>query len=150
MAELTKDQIKALKTADTVCFRRITNEDKSIKETIELHKKVKDSPWNEEKTIIIELTASNTLTFKQFDAFSMIGSCQFDNCYMSVTNILKPGDELTLSWEKDYLTSNLLKDAGLHGDVLLLKITRKNNKSLIFNINQSITLNNSARMIQML
>lgn len=150
MLKLTKDQIKALKTADCVCFRRVTNkENNSITETIELHKKVKDSPWNEEKTIIIELTASNSITFKQFDAFSMIGSCQFDNCYMSITKILKVGDELTLSWEKDYLTSNLLKDAGLHGDVLLLKITREN-KSLTFNINQSITLNNSARMIQML
>ena len=144
---LTKNQVQALRTADSIVFRRVllSKENNSAIDRIELIKKGQDGPWTTEQRIVIDMLPG--FEIKRYRAFAHIGSAQFDNIWATISGLIKEGDILQLHWAADYHTNNLMEERGLHGDVLQLIVKRKN-KRFTFVIDSTTTLDNSARMIQ--
>jgi hypothetical protein len=87
------------------------------------------------------------------NAYESILSARFDEEWVTTAAMLKPGDRLTLMFKADWGTSELAANAGLHVDVLSLRVMRgepfaKGSKRLDFHIGTRVTLDNSARMVR--
>ncbi len=65
----------------------------------------------------------------------------------TAVGFLKAGDEVALEWCKDYETNAYMEEAGLHGDRLVLIVTRKG-KNYPFNIRSSCSKDAYGRMIR--
>ena len=146
---LTKDQIKAIRQAETVVLRNeintFTGETVS---RIELSKKVKNSVWKEEKQLLIDVESSIRNCNRNINAVSCIHSAEFDPVWSTIANMLKPNDIIILQWCYNGEGNNITKSLDLFADTLQIVIKRKD-KKLTFNLLTSITYENSARMIKL-
>lgn len=157
--ELTKIEVSALRKANRIgfrhyngvsqieCFKKLTDKEKQ------------DSPFETERKIIIncdmrlndysendKISADDNYKYhNNFRAFEMV--YHYDDCFKTSASFIKEGDILTLNWQRNAMNNQILNEAGLHGDKLEL-IVYRGEKSFTFHINESISYNNSARMIQ--
>jgi hypothetical protein len=79
-------------------------------------------------------------------AFYMEHSGQYNPEWLTIANLTRPGDMLMLVWTADNNTS-YIRDAGLHNDELTIKIVRGGKVVHTLFVAQSVTPDNSARMI---
>lgn len=145
---ITKQDIQAMKTCDSVVFRT-----RDGKDTIECSKKVNDV-WEQEKKHVIEVSHICTLygePGRELDnAFTMIHSAQWNPVYLSIAGLLRPDDSIKLEWIGSN-NNQYLDNANLYQDRLDLQIHRpmkSGHKVMTFTIDNSICANNSARMIR--
>lgn len=153
---IDKDDLKALRNADTVCFRG--SEDGF---TIECIKKERDEFGEKERRRNIPVLGS---IYNGWDrdggrargevmrnAFAMFSSAQYTENWRTVVSLLRVGDELRLEFRTDEATNGYVKDANLHADELYLRVARTVGSSpreqrMYFLLDTSITPSNSARM----
>ena len=150
--QIEKHEIKALRNADAICFD--FNREKSAS-GIRAIKRAEDSDNGFEQTVEVpagfEITAYNgmgerdalTVNF----GFEMIGSAKYDKRWLTVLDLLRAGDRLTILWTADN-NSELVEKAGLHMDSVSIRIERPNGKRLEFHIYTQISEANSARMLR--
>lgn len=140
---LTKNDIKALKTCDSLVFRYSNNQSR-----IEAIKEVKNDPWETEKRYIINVNTEKCSNYIK-EATTHIYN---NTIWKTITEILKENDTIYLQWYPDAHTNQYMEKAGLHGDVLYLKIFRQGknkNKWFTFLIDTCTCPDNSARMIKL-
>lgn len=82
-----------------------------------------------------------------FDGFAMVNNSRYADIWPTLSTLLKPGDTLTLSWRRGAWNSEVVRQAGLHGDVLYLQIHRGKH-TLTFFVDHSMGPDNTARMIR--
>lgn len=88
-------------------------------------------------------------------AFSMIHAAQFDRDWQTIVGLLRPGDELTLTFTASNNSENMRR-VGYHRDELRLEVKRgrreiaggRGQKRLSFLLDVSVGPNDSARMVR--
>jgi hypothetical protein len=144
---LTAPLLRSLRTADGVIFRHSHGID-----SLELI--FGSFGANNESKLTIEdaETRTSTLEYGPFEsAFSYLQSAKFHTEWQTVAKSLRVGDRVRLMWHPDYHSNGYVRMVGLHADSLLLGVIRgegRNAKTLQFHVDQSLTPDNSARMIQ--
>ncbi len=128
--KLSKEDIKRLKSADRICFDFYRKDDEEIHQ-IRAIKELRDE-WNSEKTVEIPAEGYFTGTYQAEveRAFYMNHSPQVDRGWKTITELLKPGDEILLQWCKGYGDCDLLRNSPVPVtiDHLYLEIWRENSK----------------------
>jgi hypothetical protein len=151
---LDRDDLKALRTADTVCFRHTPEGS-----TIECTKKEHDEFGDKERRRDIAVLGT---VFNGYDedggrargatmnyGFAMFGSAKYTEQWHTVVQLLRVGDTLRLEFRTDDATNGYVKDAHLHADELYLRVERGDGptrKRFYFLLDVSICPSNSARM----
>lgn len=143
MKTLTKEDIAALRKASSVSFGVAELGDPG---RIVASVDGKDvGPFKSEGSLtrLIEVGASPGTTGSEH-----LGSCNFHRPWMTVAGMLKPGDALEIEFKPDDITSELLGEHALHGDLLYINVTRTGRKArrMTFLIASHVSLDNSARM----
>lgn len=151
---LDRDDLKALRNADAVCFRIYQGVP-----AIECIKKDHDEFGGLERRRDITVEGSINHAYWSHEerveftsAFCMFGSARFTEQWKTVTELLRVGDTLKIEFRGDHGTNGLCKDAGLHADELYLRVERgegTNRKRLWFLLESQVSLSNSARMVQL-
>jgi hypothetical protein len=151
---LDRDDVKALRNADAVCFRIYQGVP-----TIECIKKDRDEFGGLERRRDITVEGSISHAYWSIDerveftsAFCMFSSARFTEQWRTVCDLLRVGDSLKIEFRADHGTNGNLKDANLHADELYLRVERgegANRKRLYFFLESQVSPSNSARMCQL-
>jgi len=145
---LTKEFIKALKQADTICLRFSTGH-----HTIEASKRVNDGVYGD-RTASANLVINGI--FDDYGKPHLNGQIETCFCYLSTVNymphvqtmlsLLRPNDELTAKWVANNDSENLTK-AGMACDQVFLQIKRTSKAGKVtwleFFIDETVTMANS-------
>lgn len=142
---LTRHDIKALRMADYIAFAA-TADASSITAIIRASDK---NPFEMKREIGV------AHSFRSFSAHEESMSYarhdmlhpELNDHWQSITSLMREGDNLTLSWGADAATTLALRDAGFHGDVLRIRITRGDDVRFSFDLATSVCEANTARMI---
>ena len=110
---LSTIDIKAIRGADSVVFRL---------SVIECIKRVANDPYESERRYNIPVHYDGIRDVTK--AFHMIHSAKFTPEWDLVKKLARKGDKLTLHWDQGGQTHNLMKEKGLIGDALYLRISR--------------------------
>lgn len=149
---LDKDDVKAIRNADTICFRYANGT-----ATVECIKKDRDEFGEKERRR--DITVLGTV-FNGYDedmgrargqsftsAFVHFGSAQYHEGWRTIAQMLRTGDQLRLEFRTDDATNGYVKDAKLHADLLYLRVERAG-KRMFFLLDVSVCPDNTARMVQ--
>ena len=142
--KITKEQIKAIRQADTVCFRFSEGN-----HTIEASKRIKDTVFGD-TTASAYIPVSGRLNAygnKQgdiYEAFYYLGSCKFDPTWQTIANLMRADDDITLLWIANN-DSEALTEKGVFVDELKIIITR-GKKTMTFYVYSGAYTHNSSRM----
>jgi len=154
MEPLTKDDIKAIRAADSLGFS-VNGSAKII-----CRKKVKIDGFNTELTREIEVSGhiSGKNTGEHSKAYSSALFAQDNNHVRTAIESLRVKDEVSIEFYGDGGTNQYLENAttghdcgsyhGIHLDLLIMRIRRQDSKRLQFLLAYSACPMNSARMIQ--
>lgn len=139
---ITKNDIKAMKQADKVCFEVHAGIGR-----IRCIKEIQD-PYVYEVEYGIEMPyfADNFGPDKFDSAFHMFFCAKHTPYWQTILTFIRVNDSLSLRWHVDN-NNGYIKDAGLHCDELFLEVTRNETRFLFF-LASSITPGNSARMVK--
>lgn len=148
---LTKDDLKALRQADRLCFDR----DRDGTSGIRCIKLVRNAGPFGEKERTVDVLCEATMHGQgvaSASCFEMIYNYHGPEClWESIASILKVGDVLSLEWFADnnngYIDRALTSGEKIHRDELYIRI-RRGEKKLRFHLATSICPNNTARMIR--
>jgi hypothetical protein len=107
-------------------------------------KSYKDSVWvsYEVEAAMAVYTGKNALK-----CFAHVGCCQVDERWQTMLQCIKPHDKLSIRWVLGN-NSQLLDERGLFHDSCDIVATR-NKKKLYFQVEDRVSLQNSARMAQL-
>lgn len=133
---LSKMDIKAIRGADSVVFRL---------DKIECIKKVANDPYESERRYIISVHYDGIRGVTK--AFHMIHSAKFTPEWDLVKKLVRKDDELTLHWDQGGQTHDLMREKGLIGDALYLRIRRNGKDKYTILIEVSISTP-SHRMVE--
>lgn len=160
---LTADDVKAMRTADSVSFHFTRSEGSTIRAT----KRVKKpGPFDDRERHHEVQTGTSFNGFHESGlrvatdnaiCFEMIMSAEYCEVWQTVVAFLKPGDVLRLNWYADAMTSGYVKESvttvegsrgcNLHADALYLRVQR-GEKRFAFLLDVSVCPSNTARMIR--
>lgn len=170
--ELSADDVRALRTADTVSFHYYdgrgyvqltldggerTGEPRTLT-VAEQRAFPQGVDRSAERRRTIDVTTEmhgygadgwsswNAESEPRAAAFEMINSAQYSDVWRTLVSLMRKGDRLTLAWVADNNTDNY-RAAGLHGDHLKVIIVRGETR-LTFNLVTAVRPDNSARMIR--
>lgn len=168
--ELSADDLRALRTADTVSFHyydgrgyiQLTINDSANDARILSATEQRAFPQGVDMSAarrrIIDVSTDmhgygsdgwsswNASTEPRAAGFAMVSSAQYSEVWRTLASILRKGDRLTLQWVADNNTDNI-RSANLHSDHLKLSVQRGETR-LTFNLMTSVCPDNSARMIR--
>lgn len=153
--KLSSDDVKALRAADRIIFRM---ESGSAPSSIEAVKCGSDAFGATERQRIIGArtrlgvwgdgaygrTPDNASAYR---AFAMIHTPQLSEEWRTIAALIRAGDELTLEWQRGAAESQVIRSAGLIGDMLRLIISR-GDRDMTFLVDVSVGRDNTARMIR--
>jgi hypothetical protein len=164
VAPLTVQDIKALRTAETVVFRHykgVPTIEVYLRDHTEpliytaVQQRLFPEPGVDERKRT--LAVGGLITYYDDDsrktagpegnAFEMIHSAQYSQTWKTITSLLKVGDVLTLHFNGDRYSNGYSKKAYLHIDGLNLDIKR-GKAQLSFMVAVGVCLANSARMVK--
>ena len=142
MLTLDATTLRALRSATGVIFRNNLGAD-----TLELLHKGNGTEAT--ITLAVDDGSESFQTFRS--AFAFIQSAGFHDHWRTVVSCLRAGDSIAFAWRPDYHSNDYARMVGLHVDVIGLVVHRPTrdgrSKRLYFDIEQSVTPDNSARMI---
>lgn len=84
---------------------------------------------------------------KKAQGFWMASSAKFNATWRTIAFLLRPGDEVTVSFVGNANSNELTREANLHADKVELHVKRGDNR-LVFMVDVSVCRNNSARMVK--
>lgn len=145
MDTLNKEDIKALKTADTLIFS--INGEAKIK-AIKDHKDKTFSDCN--GLIHRDIIVSGDMQYGKYKKASYYMSTgEFNDLWKTIVSLLKPGDKLRLVVGVNDFQNQYLKEVDLNSDVMYLYVNReKTNKRFKFFLGCETGPDNSNRMVQ--
>ena len=149
---ISKTQIKALRTADKLCFDYYVRDERAISQ-IRAIKKTKNDIWEDEATINIPVNFEFGKKWNEeiTRCFAMLNKDSYSfhsGMLHTITSLLREYDVITLEWRQDSFTNGYQEKHNLHTDVLKLHIDRNGKRKYSFLLDTSCTEDNSARMIQ--
>jgi hypothetical protein len=152
---LSKTDLNALKKANKISFHYQSGGNTSfIRCTKTISQKEKESnPFLQDVEYMINIESSlNGIrdTAEDYKCFSYVYTYQYSPINL-LFDFLRHGDAVELRWSPDYHETDILKEKKLHADSLYLAITRKSGKTdkfYLFEIETSVSLDNTARMIR--
>ena len=174
MTTLTKQDLKCLKNADSICFD-FNNDRGQLTSQIRCNKDASHSNDGFSQTHYIECDSKfeiyldnldgkyqSITTKKPSHCFGYISTPIYEEEWQTTLSLLKENDTLVFKWQSSsegYIgnaKTTIKGDNGgyiafeerLYYDKLFLTVIRENGKKLSFHIATSICPNNSARMIQ--
>lgn len=151
---LTRSQVKALRIAKKVSFHR-----RPAESFIRVYLAASRSGSEREQSIdinapsIVKSAGSHELYGEELERRAQCSEMMWVDCgdvglhWRSIAAFIKAGDLLTIHWGRDYDTNGYMKDHGLHGDRLTLKIKR-GAKQFGFILHSQCCGDNTARMIK--
>ena len=145
--KITKEQIKAIRQANDICFRF-----KNGEHTIEASKRIKDTVYGDTTAradipVSGQLHAYNPYGNKQGDisgAFYYLGSCKFDPVWQTIISLLRADDDITLVWSANN-DSEAMVDHGVFNDQLNITVVR-GKKTMEFCVFSGTYTSQTARM----
>ena len=164
---IDKQELRAIKHADTICLDLNMAEGKSQLRAI---REGRNSSDGYDQTVYIDCNADIDLRrgyndvsseYKHVKAYEYIGSCQFCDEWRTVADSLREGDIVTIDWSSDEpgnpnggysgnaaCTLPDYRGQPLYHDTVKLVIKRTNGKRLVYRICDSHCPANSAQMIK--
>lgn len=162
---VSKDDLKALKTCDSVCF----DHSPAGNHTIRAIKRGK-APFYQDATYPIKVRSSVFIhsdgpkpNLDHAKCFEMFSSSKYNDEWQTIVGLVKVGDEIKLRWigadNNGYVNRSTVTEmseekgnAGLgmklYHDKLYLSVWRAGKQKYAFQVSDSVSPNNSARMIQ--
>lgn len=165
---LTKNELAALRQADSICFDHSLNGHTGLRAV-----KRGKAPFFEEHRVEVPCKSTvyisgdgvdwDTRCGKHAQCFAWIHSAQFNEEWRTIVRLLKPGDEVELRWvgnddngyvkrarvtERDESCHDAGLGMGLCHDRLYLKVRRKGKQVYSFYVDDSVCPNNTARMVK--
>lgn len=157
---LTKVDLKALRSADAICFDHYSEKGEP-RRGIRAIKKVENDPWDTERThfvpcrshvAVYDRDSFGASATDEAKCFQMINCAQYDDYWKTIVGLLREGDEVVLKWtganNNGYLTQAKAGGDELYRDDLALFVRRNGSLKYSFQVSTSICPNNSARMIK--
>lgn len=158
---LTAQDIKKLRTADTVSFHRSPQRSEiSASKERPVPKQGSHKLWEHDVPAASTIKACY-LSYKQPEGKTLeeVAHCHYmlwhanniHEPWRTIASLLKSGDRLELEWTRDANTNGYGEKAQLHGDRLQLVVHRgtgDKKKTLLFLVANSICQDNTARMIR--
>lgn len=149
MYMLTKTDIAALKQCDYFCVHKRPTET-----NVYAVKKIKAderNPFAQDATYTVAIPVSIDTSWRYDTShsfcFAMVYQYQSQRCDVSsIIATLKAGDEVKFRFYPDCHTNKYCEDAGLHGDALYLDVYRAGKHHATWQIDRTITPDNTARM----
>jgi hypothetical protein len=150
---LTKDDIHAIRNADDICVHLGSHNPQGLVRLIK-RKPYNAKPFETDKEHVLQDVRVTMETIRGVDAvergvaecFAMAGIYHDQGTPVSsILKTLRVGDELTFSFYPDGHCNGYIAAAGLHADILYLRVTR-NGKRHTWELTTSICATNSARM----
>lgn len=144
---LTKDDLKALRTADSVTFSHGSDGRHYVRGIRRLTVDGFETEVRREIRVPSNIRSYDSDRKRSYGhAFEMINSAQYDDDWKTVVSLLRTGDELALLWYAGN-SNAYVSDANLRRDELRL-IVNRGNRRLSFLIDVSVCADNTARMTQ--
>ncbi len=149
---LTKTDITAIRKADDICVHLSARNPQGLVRLIK-RKPYHAKPFETDQEYVLDAPVTMETSHGQMaldsgtaDCFAMAGIYHGQGAHVSsILKTLRVGDEVTFSFYPDAHTNGYVAKAGLHADVLYLKVYRKG-KRHTFEVEHSISEPNSARM----
>jgi hypothetical protein len=159
---LDKLALAALRKADRISFHH--SDGKSVIRATKENKPSERDPFAPRETVITVPCEARITDYERggflgtdayrddlrgYAAFAWLSHAQSADCiWQTIASILKAGDELTLYWQRGGLSHQAMKDAGLHGDALHLRV-RRGDKRLLFLIDTYCGHDSTVRMVRL-
>ena len=147
---LTAMDIKALRQADQIVFRHYRGAAQ-----IEAIKRLDNEPFATEARYDVAVFASEVYDYssqadapreRQWSCFAMLHAAQHNERWRTICELVRTGDTVSFHWGRSN-NNGYLDDAALAFDTLSI-IIRRGNKKYTIQVNESITSDNSARMVR--
>lgn len=146
---LNRHQIRALRSADSIAIYSRNGENTA---TITATIKATDSdPFEKRLDIGVESRFESFAPGSEFvNAHATILCADTTAHWQSIAGTVRDGDDVRLIWASDAATTQALRAAGFHGDVLRIEIARDGGEArYAFDLITAVCEGNTARMIQL-
>lgn len=145
---LNRHQIRALRAADTIA---IHSRDSKNTATITATIKATDSdPFEKRLDITAESLFESFAPGSEFaSAYAFMACADTSAHWQSIASTIRDGDDVRLIWSSDAATTQALRAAGFHGDVLRIEIARDGGEARYSFDLITAVCDGPARMIQL-
>lgn len=144
MATLTKDDIHAIRKADDICIHLNARNPEGLVRLIK-RKPYNAKPFDCDQEHVLPATV-RMATRVTAECFAMTNAKFESSGVGSILKTLRAGDELRFQFWPDAQGNQYTKDAGLYADSVYLDVIRDGKRVARWDIDSSITPDNSARM----
>lgn len=148
--ELTTQDARALRNADSICFDHLPDGTGRIRAIL----RADHSSTGYEQVHIITAESSRIDDYQPephsgtYTGFAMAMSAKYDPTTVTIVRHLRAGSKFALIWVRDN-NSPITREAGIVVDELRIRIQQRNAKTADeFNVDTRVSLDNSARMVQ--
>lgn len=145
---LERHHLRAFRNADSLSFRHRPDEQGEIV----LNKCAENSPTGFDQQVIL-FTGSGVSDYgrdrqhgQRYTGFWL--GYGYNEVVRTFIGRLQVGDTISLTWHRDNNT-DILRDAGLHQDELLVTITKKGGKKETYLLDSSTCRDNTARTVRL-
>lgn len=145
---LNRQQIRALRAADTIAIHARDEKSATITATL---KATESDPFEKRLDIAVESRFESFAPGSEFDgAYALMTSADTSAHWQSIASTIRDGDDVRVIWSSDAATTQALREAGFHGDVLRIEIARDGGEArYAFDLLTAVCGNNTARMIRL-
>ena len=146
---LNRHQIRALRAADTIAIHSRDGESTAtITATVQASE---SDPFEKRLDIGVESRFESFAPGSEFaSAYAFMTCADTSAHWQSIASTIRDGDDVRLIWASDAATTQALRTAGFHGDVLRIEIARDGGEARFsFDLITAVCEGNTARMIQL-
>lgn len=159
---LTAIDLKCLRHADDICLDLYDTPDSTNPRISQIRAIRKSDRYNKDGFVNGEATHTFPVGYsltsysagyssqpsRMGRCFDMLSCSKFNEVVYTILNhVLRVGDVISIHWSADN-NSQIIKDAGLHHDEISL-IVKRGNKTMTFLLKSNVSLDNSARSVQL-
>lgn len=144
--QLDKIDVSALRKANDICFHHRGGEHYIRC----LFRPSEDTPYETERRIDVEgriRAYDQDVPTDRRDAFHMLHGSRMNPVWTTIASLLRGGDELVLVWVAGN-DSEVVREAGLHQDELMLLVHRGGKPKWTFLIDARTCPDNTARLVR--
>lgn len=144
---LNRNQIRALRSADSVSFYTDNESRTTITATI---KATESDPFEKRLDIVVESRFESFAPGSEFaSAYASLLCADTSAHWQSIASTIRDGDDVRLIWSADAATTQALRSAGFRGDVLRIEVARDGGEARFsFDLIVAVCEDNTARMVK--
>jgi hypothetical protein len=143
---LERHHLRAFRSADSLAFHHLPNRQGEI--VLRKRAESTTSGFEEQVSIFTDSYVGDYSRHEigqRYTGFHL--AYGYNDLMRTLVGRLQVGDTLGLVWRRDN-NNDILRDAGLHGDEVMLVITKKTGKKETYLLDSSVYRDNSARAIK--